>query len=546
MYFKVALAIALSAALVAVLSSYFFYFEQLERNEQDSREHVNQLSRTIEKTASIAMYVQDSVLAKEIIDGLAINDVVSEAELISEPGFSVYSGKKTLIGRQGVSTLILYNPFSENEVIGQLKILPNEAFIHKNAKDAAVNQARMLALLTVVTAILVSFIVHKTLTSPLNRITNKFEGILPGQESHISVPRFHQRDEIGRLVKGINTLVSSLNQSIDSERSLREKTQVLEKKFRLIFEQASAGIGLIDSDNLLVTANPAFERIIYKSHSIADAIGLRLTDWFYNQQQLESFLADIRRSHNLDTVALDLKMKTLPGSPDCWVHCLFSKVLDEDRQTCLMIEVLMYDVTERTEREINTRFEADHDGLTHLKNRRAGRRSLIELFDRAEENDKIAVIMNVDLDNFKTINDVRGHEAGDLVLIEVGLRMMAVFRNDDLCIRWGGDEFVIGCYFDNARFEERSLPAIEKLASELRCALNQNVKLSCGEDINIGGSIGIAMYPQHGRDLESVLKAADSAMYVSKQRGRNQYSIFDPKLMIESDSCPKNDTETKP
>lgn len=540
-----AFAIALSAALVAVLSSYFFYFEQLERNEQDSREHVNQLSRTIEKTASIAVYVQDSVLAREIIDGLAINDVVSEVELISEPGFSVFSGEKTLIGREGVSTLTLYNPFFEEEVIGQLKILPNEAFIDHNAKDAAVNQARMLALLTVVTAILVSFIVHKTLTSPLNRITNKFEGVIPGQDSHISVPRFHQKDEIGRLVNGINALVSSLNQSIDSERNLREKTQVLEKKFRLIFEQASAGICLIDSENLLVTANPAFERIIYKSHSIADAIGLRLTDWFYNKRQLESFLADIRQSHNLDTVALDLKMKTLPGSPDCWVHCLFSKVLDEDKQTCLMIEVLMYDVTERTEREINTRFEADHDGLTHLKNRRAGRRSLVELFDRAKENDKIAVIMNIDLDNFKAINDIYGHEAGDFVLIEVGQRMMAVFRNDDLCIRWGGDEFVVACYFDSADFERRSLPAIEKLASELRLALSENVNLSCGGSIEIGASIGIAMYPQHGGTLESVLSAADSAMYVSKQGGRNQYSIFDSKLVGELSSCDKNDSKAQ-
>ncbi|BAJ03649.1 GGDEF domain protein [Shewanella violacea DSS12] len=386
-----------------------------------------------------------------------------------------------------------------------------------------------------------SFIVHKALTSPLNRIINRFEEVKPGEDIKLTVPRFHQKDEIGSLVRGINSLVSSLNQSIDSERNLRETTQVLEKKFRLIFEQASAGICLIDNDNLLVTANPAFQRIIYKSHTISDAIGLRLTDWFYNKLQLESFLTDIRQSHNLDTVALDLKMKTLAGSPDCWVHCLFSKVLDDDMQSCLMIEVLMYDVTERTEREINTRFEADHDGLTHLRNRRAGSRALIELFDRAEANDKIAVLMNIDLDNFKIINDTNGHEAGDMVLIEIGRRMMAVFRNDDLCIRWGGDEFVVGCYFDSSRFEERSLPAIEKLASELRCVLNQDVKLSSGEDIKIGASIGIAMYPQHGDNLQSVLKAADNAMYVSKQKGRNQYSIFDSNIMSEPDSCPKSE-----
>lgn len=531
LYFKVALAIALCAAAVAALSCYFFYFDELVRKKQDSMEHVHQLSRTIEKTASIAVYVQDSVLANEIIEGLTVNPVVSEVELISEPGFSIFSGEASLVGREGVSTLRLYHPFAVKEVIGELNILPNDEFINQNAKESAVHQAQMLALLTIVIAILVSIIVHKTLTSPLNRITNQFEGITPGEESHISVPRFHERDEIGSLVSGINTLVSSLNQSIDSERNLREKTEVLEKKFRLIFEQASAGICLIDSHNLLVTANPAFQRIIYKSHAISDAIGLKLTDWFYNKQQLEHFLADVRQSHTLDTVALDLKMKTLPGETDCWVHCLFSKVYDEDTQKSMMIEVLMYDVTERTEREINTRFEADHDGLTHLKNRRAGRRALCELFDRANDNGKIAMIMNIDLDNFKIINDIHGHEAGDMVLIEVGRRMLSVFRNDDLCVRWGGDEFVVGCYFDSDHFQERGLPAIEKLASDLRDSLNEWVTLNSDERINVSASIGIALYPKHGDDLVSVLAAADCAMYSSKEGGRNQFSIFDASMM---------------
>ncbi len=526
LYFKVALAIAVSTTFVAAISSYFFYFNEIKRNQHDSMEYVSQLSRTVEKTASIAVYVQDSELASEIIEGMAINDVVSEAQLISEPGFSIYSGERSLVDRKGVSTLTLYHPFSEYEVIGQLKILPNEAFINLNAKEAAVNQAQMLALLTISTALLVSFIVHKTLTSPLNKITRRFEEVRPGEDIRLTVPRFHQRDEIGSLVNGINALVSSLNQSIDSERGLREKTEVLEKKFRLIFEQASAGICLIDSNNLLVTANPAFERIIYKSRSIVDSKGLKLTDWFYNQQQLESFLSDIRHSKNLDTVALDLKMKTLAGKPDCWVHCLFSKVLDDEQQINLIIGVLMYDVTERTEREINTRFEADHDVLTHLKNRRAGRRDLVALFERAKESNKIAVIMNIDLDNFKVINDVHGHESGDIVLIEVGRRMMAVFRNDDLCIRWGGDEFIVGCYFDSHQFEERILPAIEKLARELRDALHQNVNLPSGSSIEVGGSIGIAIYPHHGKDLESVLSAADMAMYHSKSEGRDRYSIF--------------------
>lgn len=535
LYFKVAIAIAVGAAIIAVLSSLVFYFGEIARIQERSRAEINQLSITVEKTASIAVYVQDIELAKEIISGLTMNDLVSQVEIVSEPGFVLNSGVHSLDEGDNVETIKLYHPFNTKEVIGELRLLADEDFINNNARNSAINQAQMLALLTVTIAILVSLIVHQTLTSPLNKITNQFEAVEPGKDIEIQVPRFHQGDEIGSLAKGINRLISSLNSSIESERDLREKTEVLEKKFRLIFEQASAGICLIDSNNLLVTANPAFQQILLKTHSISDAIGLKLTDWFHNQQQLEEFLTKIRFNNDLDTIALDLKLKTSEECPDCWVHCLFSKVIDIDidKDSSLIIEVLMYDVTERTEREVNTRFEADHDVLTHLKNRRAGERLLGSLFERAKKKHEMAIIMNIDLDKFKIVNDVYGHEAGDSVLIEVGRRMMAVFRNDDICIRWGGDEFVVGCYFDKSRLEEQGgfpIMAIEALCEKLITALCEDFALSEELIIEMGASVGVSLYPEHGDDLESLMSAADLAMYESKQAGRHRFSIFQPEL----------------
>ncbi|MEC4724979.1 diguanylate cyclase [Shewanella sp. D64] len=434
------------------------------------------------------------------------------------------------MGLDNVEKIQLFHPFSEKELIGELWLLADEEFINSNAKNSALNQAWMLALLTVTIALLVSLIVHQVLTSPLNEITKQFEEVESGKEIEIQVPRFHHQDEIGSLAKGINQLISLLNSSIESERKMREKTEALEKEFRLIFEQTSAGICLIDNDNRLVTANSAFQNILLKTHSIPDAIGLKLTDWFHNKDEVDKFITRIKQSNKLDTVALDLKLKTTVEQADCWVHCLFSKVVDTDTDNSLIIEVLMYDVTERTEREVNTRFEADHDALTHLKNRRAGERLLDSLFEQAQKNNEIVVIMNIDLDKFKIVNDVYGHEAGDSVLIEVGRRLMLVFRNDDICIRWGSDEFVVGCYFDANRLEGRGETAIAALGERLVVALSQDLTLSDEVVIEMGASVGISIFPQHANDLESLLSVSDLAMYQSKQAGRNQFSIFQPEL----------------
>ncbi|MEC4724978.1 hypothetical protein HWQ46_05350 [Shewanella sp. D64] len=92
LYFKVALAIAVGAAIIAALSSIVFYFGEITRIQQRSIAEINQLSVTVEKTASIAIYVQDIELANEIISGLTMNDLVSQVELVSESGFKLNSG----------------------------------------------------------------------------------------------------------------------------------------------------------------------------------------------------------------------------------------------------------------------------------------------------------------------------------------------------------------------------------------------------------------------------------------------------------------------
>jgi len=161
---------------------------------------------------------------------------------------------------------------------------------------------------------------------------------------------------------------------------------------------------------------------------------------------------------------------------------------------------------------------ATHDVLTQLPNRYL----FAERFDQALSNwtssgTAFAVLL-VDLDHFKEINDKHGHEVGDQVLKVVANRMLQVTRSCDIVARYGGDEFVI-LITDLINSE-----SAEQNAERVLEAIAQTVATSAGE-LSLSCSIGVALCPNHGQSLGSLLKAADQAMYGVKQLGRKGFAM---------------------
>ncbi len=218
-------------------------------------------------------------------------------------------------------------------------------------------------------------------------------------------------------------------------------------------------------------------------------------------------------------VSRDLALATDLDSSVEWVHCLFSKVEGDNNE--LFIEVVINDITERKQKEQRIRFEADHDPLTHALNRRAGENILQQHLDTAENKNESYAILLIDLDKFKPVNDNYGHEAGDSVLIQVTKRLQQNLRQNDLVIRWGGDEFVV------ALRNFRDSTDVATVAEKLVGALNIPIELEDGRLCQIGASIGIALYPLHGEQLNDLTACADIAMYDIKEHGRNGFCIFD-------------------
>ena len=183
------------------------------------------------------------------------------------------------------------------------------------------------------------------------------------------------------------------------------------------------------------------------------------------------------------------------------------------------------DITERKIAEETIAFQAFHDQLTHLPNQRLFKDRLEMAINHSKRNGGIVVVMFIDLDRFKMVNDTHGHGAGDELLKSVAHRLCHCMRAVDTLARKGGDEFTV-LLTDLSHAEDAAIIArkiIDKLNSPFFVA---------GQELRITASIGIAVLPHDGDSVDSLLKNADIAMYKVKANGKNGFKYFTPDMNV--------------
>ncbi|MCW2774059.1 MAG: hypothetical protein JWN91_2385 [Nocardioides sp.] len=189
--------------------------------------------------------------------------------------------------------------------------------------------------------------------------------------------------------------------------------------------------------------------------------------------------------------------------------------------------VVARDASDRLELEAELVRQTMHDALTGLPNRAYLTYRLSQALAEAKRRDRPVAVLLLDLDQFKTVDDVHGHLAGDRVLIEIADRLRDSARPTDLVARLGGDEFVVVC-------PDTDVDAAGRMAERLIAALGAPIPMERGR-IQIGTSIGIAVSAMASSDPEGLLKQADAAMHEAKARGRARSEIFDPLLARRAD-----------
>ncbi|MCY9691669.1 EAL domain-containing protein [Paenibacillus alginolyticus] len=172
---------------------------------------------------------------------------------------------------------------------------------------------------------------------------------------------------------------------------------------------------------------------------------------------------------------------------------------------------------EQSQNEIQ--YQANHDNLTGLNNRKAFFEYLEKIITQNDQLPFRFAVIFIDLDRFKLINDTMGHHTGDLLLIEVAGRLGLCMKDDEFLCRLGGDEFCIVSHY------EHDFNQIEYLAKVIKEAINVTYDLG-GYRATISASIGISLYPDHGKDSESLLHHSDVAMLDVKESGKNNYRLY--------------------
>ncbi|MFS1703747.1 diguanylate cyclase domain-containing protein [Alteromonas sp. AMM-1] len=517
LHVRLAFVVAVVGILISIAGS-LIVFQLAQAEQQRFSQHlVNQIAQGSVKPAAIAVYVNDAELAKEIIESLQINDLVLAAEIRNEAGIFA----ETSLKNESAEAIVLKlpHPFISNDFVGELLVYPDNVFIQGLAVADARNSVWEMMMVSMALTLTMYIAIYQLLSRPLIKLYHAFERVDPSNPEFLEKIdiQYTKKDEVGFLISGINRLIHAVRINFVAERRLRMRTEKLEQRFRLVFDKASVGIGLISTRKGILLENPVFHDIVGQICSLHDFIHM-----FDTPDQVTEAIAELRATQQSGPITLDLSYRNSEQQVR-WLNCLFALVIDQrstERNDDMLIEVILNDVTDRKEKESKAKYLAQHDALTGLLNRHGGELKL-QMLMKSVSTTTVTAIMLIDLDNFKPINDSYGHDAGDAVLQETAQRIKRLFNDpDDVCCRWGGDEFVIGFRRDTL------LPsAMETLCNTLLHGIEAPIALSSTQYCAISASIGVALVDTPPQSLEDILNEADEAMYQVKRQGRSNYLI---------------------
>ena len=293
--------------------------------------------------------------------------------------------------------------------------------------------------------------------------------------------------------------------------------QESESRFRELIESLPAiAVQGYDEARRVIYWNDASEALY--GFSSEEAKGLHLEDLIIPEEMRQAVIEAHRlwvvEGQSIPPAELELLCKDGSFVPVFSSHVMLQSDGHSKEMYCI-------DVSLVEQKEANAELSriAHYDALTELPNRRTFTDRLKQMMKRADREGQQVAVMMLDLDRFKEVNDTLGHDHGDLLLQEAALRLQSSVRSTDTVARLGGDEFlVILDDIDN-------LAVVERVAQEILQQMSEPFLLNDHRSF-VSASIGITLYPNDAKTLESLLKNADQAMYTAKDKGRNRYNYF--------------------
>ncbi|MES9830559.1 MAG: diguanylate cyclase [Candidatus Thiodiazotropha sp.] len=315
-------------------------------------------------------------------------------------------------------------------------------------------------------------------------------------------------------VAGITIMVTDITKIKRIEEALRES----ENLYRSLIETTDTGYLILDGNGKVIDANAEYVRLT--GHERLDEIINRTVLEWTAKHDLARNAQEVKKVMEQGYIH-DLQLDYSHDDGTIVPIEVNATVVQTEGQTKIL--ALCRDITERRKQEEHILHQAHFDTLTDLPNRFLVLDRLSQLVNEAQRSEDRVALLFIDLDDFKKINDTLGHDTGDKILIEAASRLQSSVRRGDTVGRLGGDEFIVllGKIEDVADVRH----IVQTILDQFREAFRVD-----GRELILTASIGIAIYPNDGIDPSELLRSADSAMYHSKEQGRNTYSYFSEEM----------------
>ncbi|MDG2176663.1 MAG: EAL domain-containing protein [Gammaproteobacteria bacterium] len=322
--------------------------------------------------------------------------------------------------------------------------------------------------------------------------------------------------------------------------SLRKKLERSERLHRFMIESSPDIIIIVDKNGNFAFVNDRAEDLLnYKKDELIGEHYSTIIDPEYLERASHCF--NERRAGPRATRDAEIWLMCKPGNRPGWIRNRIAIELNslgvyenEVRDNSGEVNASDYsgtyvvarDITERLASEKLIHFQAYHDLLTGLPNRALFHDRLTNTISNARrEDDKLAILF-LDLDRFKVVNDTLGHSVGDELLKQLANRLKACLREGDTVARLGGDEFIV--LFPNVESES----VAELVGRKLIDTIKEPFVVE-GNELFVTGSIGISIYPEDGNTADLLIKNSDTAMYFTKERGKNNFNRYNKDMSIK-------------
>ncbi len=353
---------------------------------------------------------------------------------------------------------------------------------------------------------LILFLFRRTITTGVKRLTQASKKMQNGVlDVRVNI---NSKDEFGSIAAAFNSMAASIQERTNA-------LQEYEYRYQALFKQNNDAVFLIGLDGIIFKTNQ-------KAREMHGYLEDEMNHLAFQQLLIE---ADREAFHQILTLAqsdIELpvqgylvyrKEKTIFP-----VEINLTRVLDKNNHP-QYLQIISRDISEQKELEEHLRYMALHDGLTGLPNRTHLYTHLYQVLEEAKEKQYLIAVLYLDIDGFKAVNDTFGHEQGDKLLIEIGKILKNTIRSTDLAARVGGDEFII--FLNNILNPDSAQQIAEKIINKLAEPI-----IIDEQPVVLTTSLGISLFPQHGDEIELLIKHADQAMYQVKNNTKNGFQFY--------------------